>query len=62
MVVRMASCTPATNFSGERSFSSSKWIKNYLRSTLSQEKLNALALLCIEYPELMNKISYDDMI
>lgn len=61
IVLRMALCTPATNCSGERSFSCLKRVKNYLRSTLSQEKLNALALLCIE-SELMNKISYDDII
>lgn len=61
IAVRMALCTPATNCSGERSFSCLKRVKNYLRSTLSQEKLNALALLCIE-SELMNKIPYDDVI
>ena len=57
----MALCIPATNCSSERSFSCLKQVKNYLRSTLSQEKLNALALLCME-SELMNKISYDDII
>lgn len=61
IAVRMALCTPATNCSGERSFSCLKRVKNYLRSTLCQEKLNALALLCIE-SELMNNISYDDII
>jgi hypothetical protein len=47
IAVRMALCIPATNCSGERSFSCLKRVKNYLRSTLCQEKLNALALLCI---------------
>ncbi|CAH1103040.1 unnamed protein product [Psylliodes chrysocephalus] len=61
IALRMALCTPATNCSGERSFSCLKRVKNYLRSTLSEEKLNALALLCIE-SELMNKITYDDII
>lgn len=61
IALRMALCTPATNCSGERSLSCPKRVKNYLRSTLSQEKLNALALLCIE-SELMNKITYDDII
>lgn len=61
IVLRMALCTPATNCSCERSFSCLKRVKNYLRSTLSQEKLNALALLCIE-SELMDKISYGDII
>ncbi|XP_054091790.1 uncharacterized protein LOC128923548 [Zeugodacus cucurbitae] len=61
IALRMALCTPVTNCSGERSFSCLKRVKNYLRFTLSQEKLNALSLLCIE-SELMNKISYDDII
>ncbi|KAI8529141.1 hypothetical protein RHMOL_Rhmol12G0203300 [Rhododendron molle] len=34
--------------SGERSFSKLKQIKNYLRSTMSQERLNGLAMLSIE--------------
>jgi hypothetical protein len=34
--------------SAERSFSKLKLLKNYLRSTMSQEWLNGLATLCIE--------------
>ena len=37
-----------TNCSGERSFSALKRIKNYLRSTLKDEKLNHLALMHVE--------------
>lgn len=59
--LNMALCTPETNCSGERSFSCLKRFKNYLRSTLSYEKLNALSLLCID-SELMKKISHDDII
>ncbi|KAI8523432.1 hypothetical protein RHMOL_Rhmol13G0073100 [Rhododendron molle] len=39
---------PVTVASGERSFSKLKQIKNYLRSTMSQERLNGLAMLSIE--------------
>jgi hypothetical protein len=39
---------PVTVASAERSFSKLKLLKNYLRSTMSQERLNGLATLCIE--------------
>ena len=34
-----------TSFEVERLFSSLRWIKTYLRSTTTQERLNKLALL-----------------
>ena len=40
IALRIALCTPATNFSGERSFSCLKRVKNYLRSTLSQKSVS----------------------
>ena len=39
---------PVTIASAERSFSKLKLIKFYLRSTMSQEKLNGLTILLIE--------------
>ncbi len=39
---------PVTVASGERSFSKLKLIKNYLRTTMSQERLCGLAMLSIE--------------
>ncbi|KAL7102343.1 hypothetical protein ACP275_08G114200 [Erythranthe tilingii] len=39
---------PVTVASAERSFSKLKLIKSYLRSTMSQERLNGLAMLSIE--------------
>jgi hypothetical protein len=39
---------PVTVASAERSFSKLKLLKNYLRSTMSQERLNGLATLSIE--------------
>jgi hypothetical protein len=39
---------PVTVASAERRFSKLKLLKNYLRSTMSQERLNGLTTLCIE--------------
>ena len=39
---------PVTVASAERSFSKLKLIKTYLRSTMSQERLNGLAMISIE--------------
>lgn len=38
---------PVTSCTGERSFSSMKLIKSYLRTTMGQERLNGLALMNI---------------
>ncbi|XP_070664640.1 uncharacterized protein [Malus domestica] len=48
---------PVTVASAERSFSKLKLIKSYLRSTMSQERLNGLAILSIE-KELAEKLDY----
>lgn len=45
---------PVTVASNERSFSKLKLIKNYLRSTMSQERLSGLAVLSIEKEETEN--------
>ena len=37
-----------SNSTGERSFSKLKLVKNYLRNSLTQEKLSGLALLSLE--------------
>ena len=39
---------PVTVASAERSFSKLKLLKNHLRSSMSQKRLNGLATLCIE--------------
>ena len=42
-------------------FSKVKIIKTYLRSTMSQERLDELVLLSIE-KEMLNEINYDNLI
>ncbi|KAJ7332951.1 hypothetical protein JRQ81_015131 [Phrynocephalus forsythii] len=46
--LRIYLTVPVTVAEGERSFSKLKLIKNYLRSTMSQERLSNLAMLSIE--------------
>ena len=50
-----------TNCSAERSFSRLKYIKNSLRTTMQQGRLEALSLLCIE-ADVLRKIGYEDLI
>jgi hypothetical protein len=52
---------PVTVASAERSFSKLKLLKHYLRSTMSQERLNGLATLCIK-KRLLDKIDIDTII
>lgn len=52
---------PVSNCSGERSFSLLKRLKSSMRSTILQEKLTSLALLCIE-GEITRKLDYSDII
>ena len=48
VVYRILLTVPVTVASAERSFSKLKLFKNYLRSTMSQERLNDLAMCTIE--------------
>ncbi|KAI4988697.1 hypothetical protein ZWY2020_035937 [Hordeum vulgare] len=52
---------PLTVASAERSFSKLKLLKNYLRSTMSQERLNGLAICCIE-KDVLDNIDLDTII
>jgi hypothetical protein len=58
---RMLLCTAVTNCSAERSFSCLKRIKNYLRSTVVQTRLNSLMILAVE-SDLLLSINFDDII
>ena len=51
---------PATNCSRERSFSTLKRVKNYLRASMGQYRLNALALLSIK-AKLVQEIDFGDI-
>ncbi|CAH2096804.1 unnamed protein product [Euphydryas editha] len=61
IALRIFLSIPATNCSGERSFSTLKRVKTYLRASMGQDRLNALALLSIE-AQLVQDINYDDII
>jgi hypothetical protein len=45
----------------ERSFSNLKLLRNYLRSTITQKRLNGLAILCTE-KKLLHEINLNGII
>ena len=59
ILLRIFLSMPVTVAGGERAFSKFKLIKNYLRSKMSQERLNRLAMLSIE---LAKKLDFNDLI
>ncbi|XP_050897513.1 uncharacterized protein LOC127104369 [Lathyrus oleraceus] len=52
---------PVTVASAERSFSKLKLLKTYLRSTMSQERLNGLTLIAIQN-DILETIKYEDLV
>ena len=48
IVIRIYLTLPINNCQGERSFSTLSRVKNHLRSTMGQDRVAALSLLCIE--------------
>lgn len=61
VALRIFLTIPVTTATCERSFSKLKFIKNYLRSTISQSRLTGMAILSIE-KDIVKKISFDDVI
>lgn len=61
IALKIALTLPITVASGERSFSKLKLIKNYLRTTMTQERLVDLAILSIE-KELAETLDYEEFI
>ncbi|KAL4142041.1 hypothetical protein QTP88_004573 [Uroleucon formosanum] len=61
VALKMFLCNLASNCSTERSFSTLRRIKNYLRSSMSSERLNSLAVLNIE-ATLTKSLNYSDVI
>ena len=55
---RVLLTVPVTVVSAESSFSKLKSLKNYLRSTMSQERSNGLAM-CIIRKDILNTIDFD---
>jgi hypothetical protein len=52
---------PVTVASAERSFSKLKLLKSYMRTTMTQQRLNDLATISLE-SEVLEKIDYKDII
>lgn len=61
IALRILLTLPVSVASGERSFSKLKIIENYLRSSMSQERLTGLALISIEN-EIASNLDYDELI
>lgn len=61
IALRILLTIPITVASGERSFSKLKLIKNFLRSTTTQNRLNGLAILAIEH-EIADQVNLKDVI
>lgn len=61
VALRMHLSLMVTNCSGERSFSKLKLIKNRLRTSMLEDRLNVLALLSIE-SEILRQLIYEDII
>ena len=59
-LMKIFAVIPATSCSAERSFSSLRRLKTYLRNTMSQDRLTNLAVMTIE-PGYVNRVLKEDM-
>ena len=60
VVIKLILVLPATNASSERSFSAMRRIKSYLRSTMSQGRLNHIMVLSV-HKDLTDKLNLVDV-
>ena len=58
--MKLITVMPATNASSERSFSAIRRLKSYLRSTMTQERLNHLMMLHI-HKDITDSIDLSDV-
>ena len=61
IIYRIFLTMPVTVASAERSFSKLKLLKTYMRSSMSQERLNGLTILCIE-KDILENLETDNII
>ena len=61
IALRMYLILMVTNCSGERSFSKLKYIKNRLRTTMTNERVTHLSLMSIAY-DILRETDFDDLI
>ena len=61
MINRVILTIPVTVASLEQNFSKLKLLKSYLRSTMTQERLNDLAMIAPE-SDMLEKIDYESII
>ncbi|KAL4152914.1 hypothetical protein QTP88_000747 [Uroleucon formosanum] len=61
IVLQIILTSPVTTATAERSFSKLKIIKNYLRSTISQERFTSLSILSIEH-DIAKSMDYNDVV
>ena len=60
-IARLVLTNGATSATQERSFSTLRWLKTWLRSTMNQKRLNSFTLLN-EKPDIVNKMSLIDVV
>lgn len=61
VLLSISATLPITVAAAERSFSKLKLIKNYMRSTIAQERLSRLSVISINHV-VSQQLSYDDII
>lgn len=61
IALRLYLTIPVTNCEGERSFSTLSRVKNHLRTTMTQQRLQALSIMCIE-SEVLQTVDFVDVI